>query len=84
MSYSGVMAQPVSIYDAKTQLSQLVTRAENGEEIVISRHGRPVARLVALDVRRPDRIPGQFRGRITIAADFDTAASTDETDWYGA
>ncbi len=78
------MPEPVSIYDAKTRFSQLVNRAENGEEIVISRHGQPVARLVPLATRRADRVPGSLRGRITIAPDFDTVLPADEADWYGA
>jgi prevent-host-death family protein len=43
----------VNVHEAKTHLSQLLTRAEKGEEIVIARAGRPVARLVA--VRPPKR-----------------------------
>jgi len=74
----------VSIYDAKTQFSQLVNRAENGEEIVISRHGRAVARLMPLEARRADRVAGLLAGRITIASDFDDLAPADEDDWYGA
>jgi prevent-host-death family protein len=41
----------VNVHEAKTQLSQLLTRAEKGEEIVIARAGRPVARLVAVQPR---------------------------------
>ena len=40
------MSEKVNIYDAKTRLSQLVERAEAGEEIIIARGGRPAARLV--------------------------------------
>jgi len=59
----------VSIHEAKTHFSQLVLRAEAGEEIVILRGGRPVARLTAY---RPEpRVPGRLRGQIRIAADFD-------------
>ncbi len=61
------------MHDAKTHLSRLVERAAAGEEIVIAKAGRPVARLVA---HRPDpvpRRPGALRGRIWIADDFDDA-----------
>lgn len=73
----------VNIYDAKTQLSQLINRVELGEEIVISRHGRPVARLVPLAERSGDRVPGLLRGRITIKDDFDDFTEQDERDWFG-
>ena len=64
------MSKPVSIYDAKTHFSRLVERVEAGEEVVITRSGRPVARLVPL---RPKvtRTSGRWRGRMKIAPDFD-------------
>lgn len=77
------MADTVNIYDAKTQLSQLINRVEKGEEIVISRHGRPVARLAPLAPRRADRIPGLLAGLITISDDFDEFTIEDEHEWYG-
>ncbi len=83
ISTSSVNIASVNIYDAKTQLSQLINRVEQGEEIVISRHGRPVARLVPLVPRRPDRRPGLFAGQIHIADDFDEFTAQDELDWYG-
>jgi prevent-host-death family protein len=65
------MTEQFNIYDAKTQLSRLIDRAAGGEEIVIARNGRPVARLVALgEARRPIRF-GLARGQIWIAPDFD-------------
>lgn len=59
------------MYEAKTQLSRLVDRAAQGEEIVIARAGRPVARLVALATRRQPRKLGLYNGQIWIAPDFD-------------
>jgi prevent-host-death family protein len=76
------MGSPVNVYDAKTQFSQLLNRVEQGEEIVIARNGRPVARLVPLAVRR-DRTPGLFAGQYVIADDFDEFTAQDEIDWYG-
>ncbi len=66
----------VNIHEAKTHLSRLVQRVETGEEVVIARAGRPVARLVPYRVRTSPRVPGQWRGRVRIAPDFD---ATDET-----
>lgn len=60
------------MHEAKSQLSRLVDLAENGEEVVIQRSGRPVARLVAVPRRRP--VPeafGALRGEIELADDFD-------------
>ncbi len=61
----------VNMHEAKTHLSRLVERVEAGEEIVISRAGKPVARLVAIQGPRGSRAPGRLRDRIRIADDFD-------------
>ena len=61
----------VNIHEAKTQLSRLVARAAEGEEIIIGRAGRPVARLVPFVERHDVRAPGRWAGRVTIAPDFD-------------
>lgn len=74
----------VDVYDAKTNFSRLVARAEDGDEVVICRRGHPVARLVGY---RPDRIarrPGVWTGQVGIAADFDDFSVADERDWFGA
>lgn len=60
-----------NLYDAKTNLSQLVDRAASGEEIIIAKNGVPLARLVALPERRAPRQPGGWEGRVVIADDFD-------------
>ena len=73
----------VNIYEAKTQLSRLVSRAESGEEIVIARHGRPVARLTRWEAPAASRTPGAWKGRMRMAADFDTLSDADIEDWYG-
>jgi prevent-host-death family protein len=65
------MAQ-VGMHEAKTKLSQLVERAEAGEEIVIARNGKPVVRLVP--VARPNSFAslyGIWRGKVHMADDFD-------------
>ncbi|MCU1227619.1 MAG: antitoxin [Acidobacteria bacterium] len=65
------MSETVNIYDAKTRLSQLVDRASEGEEVIIARGGRPVARLVALQLPAVERKPGRLRGRVRISKTFD-------------
>lgn len=61
----------INVYAAKTQLSRLIDRAEAGEEVVITRHGRPVARLVPVESRSKPRKLGILAGKIRIASDFD-------------
>lgn len=65
-------ATVVNVYDAKTNLSRLLDRVGEGEEIVIAKAGRPVARLVPFAARSTPRAPGAWRGRVRISADFDT------------
>lgn len=67
----------VNIQDAKTQLSRLVDRAAEGEEVVVARNGRPVARLVALESPQPTRRGGWARGEIVIGPDFDAPLPDD-------
>lgn len=68
------MSAQVNIYEAKTQLSKLVERAASGEEIVIARGGRPMARLVPLARPTGRRKAGAYRGQMWIAPDFDELA----------
>jgi prevent-host-death family protein len=65
------MSEKVDIDDAKTRLSSLVDRAEAGEEIIITRGGRPAARLGPICPPAVKRKPGRLRGRIRIGRDFD-------------
>ena len=67
----------VSIYEAKTRLSHLVDRTLRGEQVVITRHGRPVARLVPAARPRAPRRLGALRGKIRVAADFDAPLPDD-------
>jgi prevent-host-death family protein len=71
------MSETVNIYDAKTRLSQLVERASRGEEVIIARAGRPLARLVAFRPKRAARKPGRMRGAIRVARDFDAPLPDD-------
>lgn len=61
----------VNLYAAKTNLSELVDRAAQGEEIVIAKAGVPMARLVPLVTKERLRKPGGWEDRVFIAADFD-------------
>ena len=61
----------VNIHEAKTQLSRLVEDASAGEEIVIAKAGKPVARLIPLQPARKRRKLGWLRGKLEVPEDFD-------------
>ena len=77
-----IVRETVSLYEAKTHLSSLVERAAGGEEIVISKSGRPKARLVPLDDTRPVRKPGKGKGRWNVRPDFDAPLPEDLLSKY--
>lgn len=60
-----------NIHEAKSQLSKLIELAERGEEVIIARAGRPVARLVPYGGRTDARQGGQWKNRVRISPDFD-------------
>ncbi len=61
----------VNTHEAKTHLSQLLDRAANGEEIIIARAGKPIARLTALCDDHENRTGGQWKGLVRMSEDFD-------------
>lgn len=65
----------VNIAQAKARLSELVEKAARGEEIVIARDHKPVAKLVAVERSRVPRTPGSAKGTVWIAPDFDETPS---------
>ncbi len=65
------MPSQVNVHEAKTHLSKLLERVEAGEEIVIARAGRPIARLAPLAPAAEPRRGGQWKGRVKIHDDFD-------------
>jgi prevent-host-death family protein len=73
----------VNVYEAKSHFSELISRAEAGEDIVIARHGRPVVRLIPVAAPRPDRVLGAAKGQIWMSDDFDELSSEDDIAWYG-
>jgi len=60
-----------NIHEAKTFLSKLLQKAEKGQEVIISKSGKPVAVLKKNQLPQKPRIPGQLKGKISIADDFD-------------
>ncbi|MDZ7831951.1 MAG: type II toxin-antitoxin system prevent-host-death family antitoxin [Desulfobacterales bacterium] len=63
--------QITNISEAKAQLSALIEKVMAGEEVVIGKAGKPVARLIKYENNRQPRQPGALKGKIKIADDFD-------------
>lgn len=62
----------VNVHEAKTHLSRLLERVERGEEVVIARAGKPVAKLVSVNPAKKTRgVLGRYRGQIWMSEDFD-------------
>ena len=74
------MAETVNIHHAKTHLSKLIERVQGGEEIVVAKAGKPVAKLVPLARPRKPRVPGRGRGTLTMSEDFDAPLPDDILD----
>ncbi len=75
----------INIAEAKTQLSKLATRASRGEEIILARHGQPIARLMPLEdvvVLAPHRGFGIGRTMFKVADDFDSPLPDDLLDAF--
>lgn len=71
------MTTAINIHEAKTHLSRLVERASAGEEIIIAKAGKPIARLVPLATAVKPKKLGLLRGKIGIAEDFDAPLPAD-------
>ncbi len=78
------MATTVNVHEAKTHLSRLLVRVGMGEEIIIARAGKPVARLIPISDRPDRRTPGSARGRIRVGPDFDAPLPEDVVDAFEA
>ena len=79
------MALTFNIHDAKTHLSKLLGRVAEGEEIVIAKAGKPVARLIP---ERPSpagkRVPGIDKGKLWAADDFDKMPERELARWHSS
>ncbi len=65
------METVVNVHEAKTHFSKLLARVMAGEEIIIAKAGKPVARLVPVEAPARPRKPGSARGQIWVAPEFD-------------
>jgi len=69
--------ETVNIYEAKTRLSQLVDKAAGGQDVVVSRNGKPLVRITRLESPKRTIKFGVLRGKVTVRADFDAPLPDD-------
>ena len=60
-----------NISEAKAQLSSLIEKVLSGQEVIIGKAGKPVAKLIPYERSQETRLPGALRGKIKISEDFD-------------
>jgi prevent-host-death family protein len=73
----------VNIHEAKTHLSRLIEKAAKGESFVIAKAGKPLVKVVAVDVPRKSRRLGFMVGEIVVPADFDRMGSVEIEHLFG-
>jgi prevent-host-death family protein len=71
------MRKAVNVYQAKSRLSDMVSRVADGEEFVMAKSGKPRARLVPLAAAPHRRRPGGGKGKVWVADDFDAPLPAD-------
>jgi prevent-host-death family protein len=74
--------QIFNLYEAKTSLSKLVDRVASGEEIIIAKSGKPMARLVPIKRKQKRRRPGGWEKQVFIADDFDDPLPSEILDSF--
>jgi len=73
----------VNVHEAKTHFSKLLQRVQAGEEVIIAKAGKPVARLVAIKPKRAPRPLGTGKGDFVVPDDFDAPIPDFEAEFYG-
>ena len=63
--------ETINTHEAKTHLSKLLERAAQGEEFIIAKAGKPIARLIGYREDDRDRAGGQWKGLVRVSEDFD-------------
>ncbi|WP_448204464.1 type II toxin-antitoxin system Phd/YefM family antitoxin [Azospirillum sp. sgz302134] len=72
------MGKMVNIHEAKTHLSRLLEHVSHGEEIIIAKSGKPIARIVPIDDAPADRTPGIAKGEFLVDESFFDPLPDDE------
>ena len=77
------MATTINVHEAKTHFSKLLAQVSAGEEIIIAKAGKPVARLAPFVPKAAKkRVPGIDKGKIWMSKDFDVMTARELEDWY--
>lgn len=76
------MTLTVNIHEAKTHFSKLLERVRRGEEVIVAKAGKPIARLVPFTRAPAERTPGSAAGHIVIADDFDAPLPPADIDAF--
>ena|SRR6266699_3541942 len=77
------VAITINVHEAKTHFSKLLARVNAGEEIIIARAGKPVARLAPVVPKAAKkRVPGIDKGKIWMSEDFDVMSERELKEWY--
>ena len=71
------MTTTVNMHEAKTHFSKLIERVRRGEEIIVAKAGKPVAKLLPIAQGAQVRVPGSARGKLTMADDFEAPLPDD-------
>lgn len=71
------MAVQVNIYEAKSNLSKLINQVIAGEEVIVAKSGKPVAKIVPIEKPTQNRKPGSAKGKIILSDDFDAPLPDD-------
>lgn len=72
-----------TVHQAKTNLSKLIRRAENGETIVIARGKKPVVKITAVEKAPKKRVPGKWKGKIRMRPSFFDPMTKEELAQWG-
>lgn len=71
-----------NVHEAKTNLSKLLEKAANGEEVVIAKDGKPVAKIIPIAGGQKKRTPGKYKGKIHLKPEFFAPMTPEELkDW---
>lgn len=72
-----------NIFEAKTNLSKLIERVLAGKEVIITKAGKPVAKLVSYKEKKKPRVPGLWKGKVWMADDFNEESQEINRLFYG-
>lgn len=76
------MPKIVNMHEAKTTLSQLVSEAEAGEEVILARGGKPVVKLIPIRAAKRRRL-GLWKGKVRMSRDFDAPLPAEILEAWG-